>query len=77
MARYLYIVSLRQWALFDALLGRFLDDPKVQVILDRRRGNRRQAEAFVALERRRVDRRQQLGVSKELRRRSVAVVTIP
>jgi hypothetical protein len=77
MARYLYIVSLRQWALFDGLLERFSDDPKVQVILDRRRGNRRQAEASVALERRRVDRRQQLGVSKELRRRSVAVVTIP
>jgi len=77
MARYLYIVSLRQWALFDDLLGRFSDDPKVQVILDRRRGNRRQAEAFVALERRRVDRRQQPSVTKELRRRSVAVVTIP
>jgi len=77
MARYLYIVSLRQWALFDDLLGRFSDDPKVQVILDRRRGNRRQAEASVACERRRVDRRQQRGVSNELRRRSVAVVTIP
>lgn len=77
MARYLYIVSLQQWALFDELLERFSDDPKARVILDRRRGNRRQAEASVALERRRVDRRQKLGVSEELRRRSVAVVTIP
>ncbi|PYN86318.1 MAG: hypothetical protein DMD87_17905 [Candidatus Rokuibacteriota bacterium] len=77
MAYYLYIVSAEHWALVDDLLERFSGDPKAQVILDRRHGNRRQIEAGVALERRRADRRKQLDVSEELRRRSVAVVTIP
>ena len=77
MARYLYIVSLQRWTLFDELLERFSADPKAQVILDRRRLDRRQAEARVVFERRRADRRQLLSVSEELRRRSVAVVTIP
>src|SRR5213594_2453115 len=69
MAYYLYIVSAEHWALVDDLLERFSGDPKAQVILDRRHGNRRQIEAGVALERRRADRHKQLGVSEELRRR--------
>jgi hypothetical protein len=77
MARYMYIVSLRHRALYDYLLQRFSDDPNAQVILDRRLGGRRLAEISVVLERRRADRRQQPDVSEELRRRSVAVVTIP
>lgn len=77
MARYLYIVSLQRWALFDELLGRFSADPKAQVILDRRRLERRQAHLPVVCERRRADRRRLASVSEELRRRSVAVVTIP
>jgi hypothetical protein len=76
MAYYLYIVSAAHRALLDSLLERFSGDPKAQVILDRRYGNRRQIDAAVALERRRADRRQQLGVSEELRRRAVAVVTV-
>ena len=76
MARYLYIVSLERRTLFDELLGRFSTDPKAQVILDRRRLERRQTEAPVVCERRRTDRRHLLSVSEELRRRSVAVVTI-
>jgi hypothetical protein len=77
MARYLFIVSLRHRALYDYLLQRFSDDPNAQVILDRRRGERRQVEIPIVPERRRADRRQRPGVSEELRRRSVAVVTIP
>jgi hypothetical protein len=77
MARYLIIVSLRHPALYDALLERFSDDPKAQVVLDRRRVERRQAEIPVALDRRQADRRQRSDVGEELRRRSVAVVTIP
>jgi hypothetical protein len=73
----LYIVSLRHRALYDYLLQRFSDDPNALVILDRRRGGRRLAEISVGLERRRADRRQPPDVSEELRRRSVAVVTIP
>ena len=77
MARYLFIVSLRHPALYDYLLERFLDDVKVQVILDRRLGERRRVEISVARELRRVDRRQPPDVGEELRRRSVFVVTIP
>jgi len=77
MARYLYIVSLERWTLFDELLGRFSTDPKAQVILDRRRLERRQTEAPVVCQRRLADRRRLVSVSEELRRRSVAVVTIP
>jgi hypothetical protein len=77
MARFVYIVSRRHPKLFEYLLQRFSDDPNVQVILDRRRAERRQAEAPVRFERRRVDRRQQRDLSQELRGRSVAVVTIP
>ena len=77
MARYIFIVSLRHRALCDYVLERFADDPNAEVILDRRRAGRRQAEISVVLERRRADRRHQPDVSEELRRRSVAVVTIP
>ena len=77
MARYLFIVSLRHPALYDHLLERFSDDPNAQVILDRRRSERRQAEISVARELRRIDRRQRPDIGEELRRRSVAVVTIP
>ena len=77
MARYLFIVSLRHPALYDHLLTRFLNDPNAQVILDRRRGERRRAEISVASDLRRADRRQRPDVGEELRRHSVAVVTIP
>jgi hypothetical protein len=77
MARYLFIVSVRHPALYDHLLERLSADPKAQVILDRRRGERRQAETSVARELRRTDRRQRRDVSEELRHRSVAVVIIP
>jgi len=79
LARYIFIVSPRQPALYDYLMKRFLADPIAQVILDRRRAERRQAVGSVMpeLERRQADRRQRPGVSEELRRRSVAIVTIP
>jgi hypothetical protein len=66
MARYIFIVSLRHQALYDYVQERFANDPNVQVILDRRRGGRRQAERSVVLERRRADRRQQPDVIEEL-----------
>ena len=79
LSRYIFIVSLRHPALYDHLMQRFSADPNVQVILDRRRAERRQAEGSVMpeLERRQADRRQRPGVSEELRRLFVAVVTIP
>jgi hypothetical protein len=43
MARYLFVVSRQHRALYDYLLERFSGDPNAQVILDRRRGERRRA----------------------------------
>jgi C-terminal processing protease CtpA/Prc len=76
MARYIFIVSVQHPALYDYLVQRFAGDPNAQVVLDRRRIERRQAEIAVTRERRQADRRQRPDVSEELRRRSVAVVTI-
>ena len=76
MARYLFIVSMQDPALHDELLQRFSDDPNAEVILDRRRAERRrQAEIPGLLERRQADRRRRPGVNEELRR-SVAIVEI-
>jgi hypothetical protein len=79
MARYLFIVSMQETALHDELLQRFSDDPNAEVILDRRRAERRQAEIPGEipglLERRQADRRRRPGVNEELRR-SVAIVEI-
>jgi len=76
MARYLFIVSVRHPVLYDYLLERFADDPNAQVVLDRRRIERRRTEMAVIRDRRQADRRQRSDVGEELRRRSVAVVTI-
>ena len=76
MAQYIFIVSVRHLALYDYLRQRFADDPNAQVVLDRRRIERRRAEIAVTHERRQLGRRQRPDLGEELRRRSVAVVTI-
>jgi hypothetical protein len=76
MARYIFVVSVQHPALYDYLRQRFADDLNAQVVLDRRRIERRRARIVVTRERREADRRQRPGVSEELRRRSVAVVTM-
>ena len=76
MARHIFVVSVQHPALYDYLLQRFADDPSARVVLDRRRIERRRAAIAVTRERRQGDRRQRPDLSEELRRRSVAVVTI-
>ena len=56
-AQWLLIVSTKSRALFDYLSSSFRDVPTVQVILDRREGERRGRSAQTAAERRRSDRR--------------------
>jgi hypothetical protein len=41
MARHLFLVSRHEARLYEYLLERFRDDGNVEVILDRRRGERR------------------------------------
>jgi hypothetical protein len=77
MSRYLFIVSRQHEALHEYLVHRFSGDENVEVFLDRRRRDRRQRDIPGALDRRRADRRQRPEIDEELRRRSVAIVTIP
>src|SRR5262245_37737720 len=75
--RFLFIVSRGNTKLATYLQGHFAGDTTVQVVVDRRHGERRQQTAEVAAERRRADRRSRPHVDKELRLTSFAIVTLP
>lgn len=72
-ARYLLIVARDQPDLCDYLMRDFAADEEVQVLLDRRQGERRQHRRPHEPERRRADRRQR-GVDKDLRSRSFVII---
>jgi len=76
MGRNVFIVSRQHRDLYTYLRERFASDPAVEVILDRRFGQRRQRKTEVDAERRRVDRRQRPEVEQELQTRSHAIITI-
>ena len=78
MGRTLFIVSRQHPDLYTYLRERFATDTAVEVILDRRVGQRRQREEPAPTEdRRRADRRARPEVELELRSRSHAIITIP
>ena len=78
MARHLFLVSRHEARLYEYLLERFRDDGNVEVILDRRRGERRRrSDAEPQPERRRSDRRTRREIDLELRVRSHVILTIP
>jgi hypothetical protein len=78
MARHLFIVSRDHADLQVHLQERFKGDDKVEVIVDRRKAERRRTAANTRdVERRRGDRRANSGVDAELRSRSHVVVTVP
>ena len=74
--RFLFIVSRRNAKLASYLQHHFTGDATVQVVVDRRDGERRQQTADVATDRRRADRRSRPHVDKELRLTSFAIVTL-
>jgi hypothetical protein len=77
MKQHLFIVSRSCGWLYEELVERFRQDEKVEVVLDRRLGNRRQGgPSFGGAERRRSDRRRRPGVDEELRSRSHMVVSL-
>src|SRR5687768_16003069 len=76
MARNVFIVSRQHRDLYAYLRERFASDPAVEVVLDRRFGQRRQRQAAVDAERRQSDRRQRPEVEVELQTRSHAIITI-
>ena len=77
MARHLFIVSRSETSLYQHLIERFLDDPNVEVILDRRRGERRRRVPQDPPGRRLADRRTHPEVDLELQSRSLAILTLP
>lgn len=77
MARHLFLVSRHEARLYEYLLERFRDDANVEVILDRRRGERRRRSASQEPERRRSDRRTRREVDLELQVRSHVILTLP
>jgi len=75
--RFLFIVSRGNAKLASYLQNHFSGDATVQVVVDRRYGERRQQSADVATDRRRADRRSRPHVDKDLRLTSFAIVTLP
>lgn len=75
MATYLFIVAWDRPDLWDYWRRWFSGVDNVQVILDRRRGKRRQVAQPCEPERRRGDRRGQPGLEEELRSMGFAIVS--
>lgn len=74
--RHLFIVSRERRWLFDYLVDRFADDPKVLVILDRRFSERRTMQVPITTERRRSDRRTHPVSEEELLQQGCVIVDL-
>ena len=77
MGRNLFVVSRRHPDLYEYLRERFATDPAVEVILDRRLGQRRRSQEVRPVDRRRAERRKRPEVETELQTRSHAIITMP
>mgnify|MGYP001569806234 FL=1 len=77
MVRYLLIVARTEPDLWRYLKHNFAGDDKVEVILDRRRGERRQRIQPHEPERRQADRRRRPSLDSDLRYRFLVIVRQP
>ena len=79
--RLLFIVGSRRPDFYESLRRTFRGDDTVQIVLDRRRGDRRAtrrpARRTAGREQRGADRREQLEIQRQLRSRGYAVVGVP
>lgn len=75
MSSHLFIVAWNRPDLWDYWKRWFTGVENVEVILDRRRGERRRAHQTFEPERRRADRRGQAGIEDELRSLGFAIVS--
>ena len=76
MARHVFVVSRHHARLYDYLIERFHDDKKVEVVLDRRVGERRYGGAPSGPDRRVGDRREKRP-GDDLMLRSHVIITLP
>jgi hypothetical protein len=79
--RLLFIVGSKRPDFYESLRRTFRGDDTVQIVLDRRRGERRGPRRLgrrpVTREQRGADRREQLEIQRQLRSRGYAVVGVP
>ena len=79
--RLLFIVGSKRPNFYESLRRTFRGDDTVQVVLDRRRGERRRARhssrSRAVPEQRGAERRAQLEIQRQLRSRGYAVVGVP
>ena len=79
--RLLFIVGSRRPDFYESLRRTFRGDDTVQIVLDRRRGERRgtrrPTRRAAGREQRGADRREQLEIQRQLRSRGYAVVGVP
>jgi hypothetical protein len=79
--RLLFIVGSKRPDFYESLRRTFRGDDTVQVVLDRRRGERRgprrAGRRGTGHEERGADRREQLEIQRQLRSRGYAVVGVP
>jgi hypothetical protein len=76
LRRLVFIVSPGHRQLFESLSRTFAGDSSVQVIMDRRGGERRQRPEARSSDRRSSDRRRNKDVQKKLSQRGYAVVGV-
>ncbi|MEK7363729.1 MAG: hypothetical protein AAB016_07120 [candidate division NC10 bacterium] len=74
MGQYLFVVAQDKADLCDYLRGWFSEIPTVEVVMDRRQGERRQRAEINEPERRRGERRSQKEIDAEIRQTGFAIV---
>ncbi|MBI1734829.1 MAG: hypothetical protein HYR51_06625 [Candidatus Rokubacteria bacterium] len=74
--RLVFVVAPGQRQLYESLTRTFAGDDSVQVVLDRRNGERRQRGERPPADRRRADRRRRRDVEEKLAARGYAVVGV-
>lgn len=75
--RLVFVVSRDRMDLYDKLRQALIQEPDVDLILDRRAADRRRGDSAVDAERRGLQRRERLALDAEVRECGWAVVRIP
>lgn len=75
--RHLFIVARAHPGMYDYLREQFTADAEVEILLDRRRRDRRTSRDGIPNERRQADRRTRSDVDPQLRERTHVFLTLP
>jgi hypothetical protein len=73
--RYVLVIARERTDLYEALRVAFAGQHVIRLVLDRRKGDRRQLSSHAGPERRRRDRRRRADVERQLRSHGCALVT--